>query len=139
MVDGALSGTWPSIVSWLIPSPTTTVCTPSATALCLNGGRFKVAATFNTGAQQGQAQVVKLTDETGYLWFFGSSNVEAVVKILNACSYNQRFWVFAGGLTNVQVTLTVTDTLKQVVRTYSNPQGAAFQPIQDTNAFATCN
>ena len=80
VVDGAMSGTWPAIVSWLVPAPTATVCTPSATALCLNGGRFKVEATFNTGAQQGQAQVVKLTDETGYLWFFGASNVEAVVK-----------------------------------------------------------
>jgi hypothetical protein len=138
VIDGAMSGTWASIVSWLIPTPAT-FCTPSATALCLNDGRFKVEATFDTGAQQGQAQVVKLTEETGYLWFFGASNVEAVVKILNACSYNQRFWVFAGGLTNVRVTLTITDTAKQVVKTYSNPLGTAFQPIQDTSAFATCN
>jgi hypothetical protein len=65
--------------------------------------------------------------------------VETVVKVLDACSFNQRFWVYAGGLTNVQVTLTVTDTVKGVVKTYTNPQGTAFQPIQDTNAFATCN
>jgi hypothetical protein len=64
--------------------------------------------------------------------------VEAVVKVLNACTFNQKFWVFAGGLTNVQVTLTVTDTKTGTVRIYNNPQGAAFQPIQDTSAFATC-
>lgn len=137
-VDGAMSGTWASIVQWLIPT-STPVCTPSATALCLANGRFKVEATFNTGAQQGQAQVVNLTDETGYLWFFSAGNVEMVVKVLDACSFNQRFWVFAGGLTNVQVTLTVTDTQKGTVKTYTNPQGAPFQPIQDTGAFATCN
>ncbi|HSS77993.1 MAG TPA: hypothetical protein VLV54_14780 [Thermoanaerobaculia bacterium] len=34
---------------------------------------------------------MKLTDETGYLWFFSNTNVEAVVKVLNACSFNQRF------------------------------------------------
>jgi len=76
----------------------------------LNGGRFKVEGTFNTGTQQGQAQAVKLTDETGYFWFFASTNVEAVIKVLNACTFNQRFWVFAGGLTNVQATFTVTDS-----------------------------
>ena len=27
-------------------------------------------------------------------WFFESSNPEAVVKVLNACSINNHFWVF---------------------------------------------
>ena len=44
----------------------------------------------------------------------------------------------AGGLTDVNVVLTVTDTMTGLVRTYVNPQGTAFQPIQDTSAFATC-
>jgi hypothetical protein len=142
MVDGAMSGTFASIAQWLAPptAPNPGTCVPGNTNLCLGaGGRFKVEATFDTGSQQGQAQAVKLTDETGYLWFFSATNVEMVVKVLDACSYNQRFWVFAGGLTNVRVTLTVTDTAKGTVKTYSNPQGAAFQPIQDTGAFATCN
>ena len=115
-----------------------TPCVPGPATLCLNGGRFKVEGTFDTGTQQGQAQAVKLTDETGYFWFFADTNVEAVFKVLNACTFNQRFWVFAGGLTNVQTTFTVTDSNTGVVRTYSNPQGTAFQPVQDTSAFATC-
>ena len=49
------------------------------------------------------------TSDTGQFWFFSSQNVEMVVKVLNGCGFNQRYWVFAGGLTNVQVTLTVTD------------------------------
>jgi hypothetical protein len=118
----------------VVPTP----CVPGPATLCLNGGRFKVEGTFNTGTQQGHAQAVKLTDETGYFWFFSSTNVEAVFKVLNACTFNQRFWVFAGGLTNVQTTFTVTDSTTGAVRTYSNPQGAAFQPVQDTSAFATC-
>jgi hypothetical protein len=113
-------------------------CTPGAKALCLNNGRFKVEATYTTSAQSGQADVVKLTDETGYLWFFSSTNVEAVVKVLNACGLNNRFWVFAGGLTNVQVNLTVTDTVTGNVKNYVNPQGTPFQPIQDTAALP-CN
>ena len=115
-------------------------CVPSATALCLgSNGRFRVEATFaTTQGQSGSAQVVKLTEETGYLWFFSSTNVEAVVKILNGCGLNSKFWVFAGGLTNVNVVLEVTDTQTGLVRTYTNPQGTTYQPIQDTSAFGTC-
>jgi len=140
IVDGAMAGSWNSIVQWLNPAPTgPSTCVASASSLCLGAnGRFKVEATFDTGAQQGQAQVVKLTDDSGYLWFFGASNVEAVVKVLDACSYNSRFWVYAGGLTNVQVVLTVTDTKTGAVKTYTNPRNTAFQPIQDVGAFATC-
>jgi hypothetical protein len=58
---------------------------------------------------------------------------------LDACSGSSGYyWVFAGGLTNVHVGLTITDTFTGVVRTYTNPQNTAFQPIQDTSAFATC-
>ncbi len=117
------------------PSP----CVASATKLCLAGGRFGVQATYNAGASgAGQAQAVKLTDDTGYLWFFDSSNVEAVVKVLDGCAANGRYWVFAGGLTNVNVALTVTDSQTSGTRAYTNPAGTAFQPIQDTAAFATC-
>ena len=61
-----------------------------------------------------------------------------IIKVLNACGLNSKFWVFAGGLTNVQVDLTVTDTQTGAVKTYQNPQSTAFLPIQDTSAFATC-
>jgi hypothetical protein len=142
IVDGAMAGTYASIAQWLNPAGTgptgPTSCTPDATTLCLNGGRFQVQASYSTGSQSGQAQGVKLTDESGYLWFFDAGNVEMVVKVIDACAYNQRFWVYAGGLTNEQVTLTVTDTTTGAVKTYSNPQSTAFQPIQDVNAFATC-
>ncbi|MFP5284514.1 MAG: trypsin-like peptidase domain-containing protein, partial [Thermoanaerobaculia bacterium] len=139
-LDGAFSQTFASVASFLNSAPPTpSVCTPGPSTLCLgSGGRFKVEATFDTGSQQGQAQVVKLTDETGYFWFFNSTNVEAVVKVLNACGLNNNFWVFAGGLTNVRTQITVTDTKTGALKTYTNPQGTPFQPIQDTNALATC-
>jgi hypothetical protein len=62
-----------------------------------------------------------------------------VVKVLGACSSPfPRFWVFAAGLTNVGVEITVTDTANGTVRRYENPIGMSFEPLQDTNAFATC-
>jgi hypothetical protein len=36
------------------------------------------------------------------------------------------------------VDLRVTDVNNGTVKNYTNPQGVAFAPIQDTGAFATC-
>ncbi len=116
-------------------------CAPSPTALCLAGGRFRVEATWKTAqGQSGSGQAVALTEDTGYFWFFRSDNVEVITKVLNACSFpgKPRFWTFAAGLTNVEVKLKVTDTQTGQVREYKNPLNRPFQPIQDTNAFATC-
>ena len=116
-------------------------CAPGATSLCLNGGRFRVEALWQTpDGGSGAGQALPLTGESGYFWFFGADNVEVIVKLLDACGLPQfrNYWVFAAGLTNVEVLLRVTDTESGEVREYRNPQGTAFQPIQDTGSFATC-
>ncbi len=126
-----------AFVSRLTASLATWGCSADATTLCLNGGRFEVEVRWTTPqGQSGAGQAVTLTGDTGYFWFFSANNVEVVVKVVDGRAFNSRFWVFAGGLTNVNVTITVTDTATGTVRTYTNPQGVAFQPIQDTSAFA---
>ncbi|HZF10572.1 MAG TPA: PKD domain-containing protein [Thermoanaerobaculia bacterium] len=115
-------------------------CIQSANRLCLGGNRFAVDVTWHTPAgQTGPGEAVALTSDTGYFWFFNDANVEMILKVLNGCTLNNHFWVFAGGLTNVRVDITVTDTATGTSKTYHNPQNTAFQPIQDTSAFATCN
>ena len=57
--------------------------------------------------------------------------------MLDACVFD-RFWVFAGGLTDVEVELIVRDTQTGIIRRYDNPLSTPFQPIQDTDAFASC-
>ena len=117
----------------------TAPCLASPTTLCLNNGRFAVTAHFDAGGgNSGTAQVVQLTADTGYLWFFSSSNVEAAVKVLDGCALDGHYWVFAGGLTDVDVVITVTDTRTGIKKIYENPPSTKFQPIQDTSAFATC-
>lgn len=120
------------------PPPPPPACVADGDTLCLKGGRFKVEATWNTDSASGAAQVVKLTDETGYLWFFNQTNVESVVKILDGCALNNRFWIFAGGLTDQGVEFTVTDTLMSVSKTYTNPRGQVWRTIADIDALATC-
>jgi hypothetical protein len=117
------------------------LCTADATTLCLNNGRFRVQATYATAAgQTGSGMAVPQTSDTGLFWFFSATNIEVIIKVVNACTFaaGPRYWVFAGGLTNVQVVLTVTDTSNGMMRIYTNPQSTAFAPIQDTDAFATC-
>lgn len=73
------------------------------------------------------------------MWFFNPNNPELFVKIRNACvnPFN-RYWFFAAGLTNVEVTLTVTDTVHGSSKTYRSEGGSAFPSVQDTDTFATC-
>ena len=137
VVDGRLSAAWPQLAPWLAPSAGGAPCLPDGSTLCLgDGDRFAVTARFVAGSLAGEARAVELTADTGYLWFFDAANVETVVKVLDGCGANGRFWVFAGGLTNVEVEITVTDTLTGAAKTYANPAGRAFQPVQDTNALA---
>ena len=113
-------------------------CAPDPNALCLSGGRFRVTAAWRSSAASGTGAAVRLTDDSGYFWFFSANNIEMVVKTLDGCGFNSRFWVFAGGLTNVEVILTVTDLHAGATRSYVNPLGTPFQPLQDTSAFPTC-
>lgn len=107
--------------------------------LVLGDGRFEVTAQWTTETgSTGYGIPVPLTSDTGYFWFFKETNVEMVIKVLDACAIADRFWVFAGGLTNTGVEILAHDTEAGVTRPYSNPLGEAFEPIQDTAGFTTC-
>jgi len=120
------------------PQLADTGCSTDST-LCLAEGRFLVEATWTKAdGESGIAHAIALTPDSGYFWFLEPGNVELAVKTLNGCSTNHRYWFFSGGLTNLQVEIHVTDTTTNQTRTYSNPQGRAFQPIVDTSAFSSC-
>ena len=102
----------------------------------MNSGRFSVSADWTkTDGTGGHGTAVALTDDTGYFWFFDSTNIEMVVKVLNGCAINSAYWVFAAGLTNVQVNWEVLDTKTGAGFSQVNPQGTSFAPIQATMAF----
>ena len=75
-----------------------------------------------------------LTGNTGHFWFFSGNNLELIVKVVDGRSLNGRFWVFSGALSNVEYTITVTDTLTGSVKTYVNPSGSLVS-LADTSAF----
>lgn len=111
--------------------------TPADTIL-LRSGRFAVSARWDDGTTQAAAVPERLTDETAYFYFFSRDNVEIVVKLLEGCSINGNFWVFASGLTDVGVELTVTDTQTGENQVYNNTLGQDFDLIKDLEAFS-CN
>ncbi|HEV7783842.1 MAG TPA: hypothetical protein VGQ28_00815, partial [Thermoanaerobaculia bacterium] len=114
-------------------------CLSDSASLCLNQARFKVTVVWETApGVTGQGAAVPLTADSGYFWFFSNTNVEVVIKVLDACQGFNRFWVFAAGLTNVGVDITVEDTRTGILRHYRNSRGTAFQPILDTQAFDSC-
>ena len=118
-------------------SVTVGTCGGAGTALCLNGGRFRVTADWRAVSQgtSGVGNAVALTGDTGYFWFFTSNNVELVVKVVDGRAFNRRFWVFSGALSDVEYTLRVTDTVTGAVRTYTNAQGT-LSSFSDADAFA---
>jgi hypothetical protein len=118
----------------------TSECVTFGSVLCLQGGRFRVQAAWRTPqGDSGSGQARQLTSDSGSFWFFDNTNTELDVKVLDACVPPfDRFWFFAAGLTNVEVTLTVEDLAGNETRTYTNALGSPFAPVLDTNAFATC-
>ena len=115
-------------------------CIPDANTLCLADGRFRVEVDWATEEEEGEGQANQITDDSGEFWFFSPDNVEALVKVLNACDVDpfNSFWVFAAGLTDVEVEITVTDTVSEEMQIYTNDLDTPFQPVLDVSAFETC-
>ena len=84
---------------------------------------------------EGSGVAVPLAEDTGAFWFFDSANIELTVKVLDGRDINGHFWVFNGSLTNVEYTLTVTDTFTGAVYTFTNPLGQ-FGSFGDTEALS---
>jgi hypothetical protein len=133
-VDGALSASWSLLAPYLDPDAQP-ACVQNQQTLCLQSSRFAVSVRWTDfGNNSGSGVAVPLTSDTGYFWFFGSANVELVVKVLDGRPLNNRYWVFYGALSTVAYTVTVRDTVTGVVKTYTNPSGN-LGSVADTNAF----
>jgi hypothetical protein len=100
-------------------------CVIDAATLCLNAGRFKVQVAWSVPSQgtSGIGTGMALTSDTGEFWFFSANNIELVVKVVDGRAFNNKYWVFYGALSNVQYTITVTDSATGAVKTYVNPNG----------------
>jgi len=134
---GGVSETSNSVAFWLPRDP----CTEGEFTACLQRGRFDVWVHFWTGGdvQHGKAKQVDLGDASSLYYFFDENNVEMLIKVLNGCRTNNRFWVFAAAATDLEYNLHVWDTKTGVAVLYRNPAGTVPAAINDSSAFATCD
>lgn len=124
------------------------VCVADDDTACLGeDGRFRVEVEFEgfpPSSPMGSGQTIDLgLRDSALFYFFSEDNAEMLVKVLDFCAppFNS-FFVFMAATTNVELTLTITDTQSPIgpnnPRVYSNALGMAAQPVQDAAAFLTC-
>lgn len=116
-------------------------CEDTHDALCLLDGRFRATVRWLAfdGREGVGSRVTIPSDDSGLFTFFTPSNWEMLVKVIDGCTNNGRFWVFGAATTNVAYELTVTDTVTGETRVYQNPLGTSAPAIVDTQAFASCS
>ncbi len=114
-------------------------CSENSSALCLGDERFRITVEWRDYlGRRGAGHAYPLTVDSGLFWFFADTNLEVLVKVVDACAVFSRHWVYAAATTDVEYTLTATDTATGRSRRYFNPLGRRSPAITDSDAFATC-
>jgi hypothetical protein len=132
--DGSAVGAGVAFLS----SPVAFNCFDSATTLCIQDEHFAASVEWTAGGGTGTGNVVTSAADSGLFWFFDPNNWELMVKVLDGCGLNNRYWMFSAATTNVAYRLTVTDVRAGETKIYFNYPGPPAPAITDTNAFATC-
>ena len=152
-LDGAFSDTFPHVQAWLQPAGTgggggggggVEECLADATTLCLDDqpgdGRWEVTMDFENLQASGSGKAIPLSSlgitRGGIFWIGNAANPEMLIKVLDGCAVNGRYWVFYAATTNQGLVTTVRDTKTDLTWTRTNPVGQPAAPVQDTSAFA---
>ena len=138
--DGSTTGTGVAFLTF----PVAPNCgAGTATSLCLRD-RFSISARWRTdpapgSLTNGQAPVAGVANVgSGLFQFFAPDNWEIMVKALNGCGLNNRYWIFSAATTNVFYRLEVFDVKAGAQRIYFNYPGPPAPAVTDTDALATC-
>ena len=116
------------------------LCSPDGTVLCLHDGRFQVEVEW-TDYQGliGPGHVVPYqSSDSGLFWFFNDRNWELMVKVIDGCSFNGFYWVYAAATTDVAYRMVVTDTMTGLQQVYENQLGDAAPATTDSVALMSC-
>ena len=113
----------------------------------VGNGRFQVSVIWkNFAAETGSGYAVPLgSNDSALFWFFQPQNWEFLIKVINGCGLNGRYWVYMAATTNVEFHAVIRDTrgtattADDVFYFINNALGSnANITRQDINAFATC-
>jgi hypothetical protein len=107
--------------------------------MCLQNGRFAVEVTWkDQHGGSGMGYAIPSTDDSGLFWFFSPNNMELLIKVLNGCSINNRYWVFFAATTDQEFTVVIHDYAHGTTIAYNNPLKNPADAVTDTDAFETC-
>lgn len=114
-------------------------CVPGPTTACVLNGRFKIEVQWTDfQAVTRNAFVASAgTSDTALFYWTNPNNWELLIKGINACSFNNKFWIYFAAATNVGYRVTVTDTQTGAApKVYTNEVGNLAQATNDINAFS---
>lgn len=127
------------------PRVAAAACTPSATRLCLLGGRFAATLAWDDGSGSKPALVAEprtdgITSASGLFRFYESdpSNWEVLVKMVDGCRTNGRFWVLVSASTGFGWRLEVVDQETTLGRAWFHPLDGRASGVADFEAFRGC-
>jgi hypothetical protein len=120
------------------PPPPTTACVEDATTACLLNGRFRATVRYRNSFDDAPANTtanrVNVTGfaspsfETEFFYLLDSTNIEVIVKMMDAGGRNLAgqlvVAVLTGTATPLRVEVMITDTLTGAQRSYVSPFGS---------------
>lgn len=134
--DGSIVG---GLLGFLTFPVTFTCGAGTSTAACLND-RFSVTVSWRDPmGTTGVGTVVGCPNpDSAVFYFFAANAWEVLAKSIDGCGYNNRFWAFGAGATNLFYRLEFADVRGGANKIYFNYPGPPAVAVIDTAAFDTC-
>ena len=116
-----------------LSSAHTVQCAAATGSVNLQANRFQVSATWGSGSGLAPAQVNcgATTDQTAYFYWTDPGNTELIIKLLDFCAMNSTWSVYANGVTDREVAITITDRYTARSWTGHNSLNQGFVLIRD--------
>ena len=112
-------------------------CVDGSGGDCLHRGRFRVSATYRTSTGEVKGASTReayLGDSTSLFYFLSEDNPELLLKVMDGCASNGRYWVFGSAASDLEYEVEVADNRDGVVMTYARDRSNPL--IADRSSFS---
>ena len=113
-------------------------CVEGPNTACLLNDRFKIEIQWTDfeAVTRTAFRASAGTPDSALFYWTDPNNWEFLIKAINACGFNQKYWIYFAAATNVGYRVTVTDTVAGgPPKVYTNPVGTLAPAVNDSSAF----